>query len=675
VSRSLGRMPRGIPLFATLLMLLAALGIGLAGPAAARNVAAAHFGQAAAAGFVAADGEVVGDYQVDIALAEDGSARITETLTQVFPEGQERHGITRDIRVRAGYQNRDDVYRYYQLTDLEVSSPTGAPADVSESDYGAYVHLRIGSPEETVTGTQTYVIAYTMAHIVNEIDATHAEFVHDVVGAANEQTYDKVTARVTSPGTVLRVGCNYGQVGSDSLCDSTLGDPSTFSHSGLAPGEAMTVALSMDRAAFGDLTPDLVSDSTANEDPTYADNSDISPAAAQLLGRLFAGIGVFLPLLAAAAMSMLVWTRGRDEAYAGLTPGLSPGAGESAPTVRQSRPGTIAVQFNPPPGVQPGMVGTLIDEEANTVDVTATILDLAVRGYLSIAETQKRFGRTDWMLTRAAPPAHAVALSTYEEMLVEALFAQGDAVRLSDLKNTFASTLASVKGSMYDEVVRRGWFRSSPRSQRDAWGGFGAALMLLGVISLFFLGTVVPAAVRPIPGVPVSGTGILAGGLFVSGLIVRALGKRMASRTAEGTAVLTQSLGFKQYLVTAEANQIRFEEAQDIFSRYLPYAIVFGVADKWAKTFDEVAAAAAAAGVTIAPPIWYIGPNWGSGGFFDSIASGADSFSTQAAGTFISTPGSSGTSVFDGGGGGFGGGFGGGGFSGGGGSGSSGGTW
>ena len=269
MSRSPGRMPRGIPLLATLLMLLAALGIGLAGPAAARTVAAAHLGQAATTGFVAADGEVVGDYQVDIA----------------------------------------------QLTDLEVSSPTGAPADVSESDYGAYVHLRIGSPNQTVTGTQTYVIAYTLAHIVNEIDATHAEFVHDVVGAANEQTYDKVTARVTSPGTVLRVGCNYGPVGSDSLCDSTLGDPSTFSHSGLAPGEAMTVALSMDRAAFGDLTPDLVSDSTANEDPTYADSSDISPAAAQLLGRLFAGIGAFLPLLAAAAMSMLVWTRGRDEAY------------------------------------------------------------------------------------------------------------------------------------------------------------------------------------------------------------------------------------------------------------------------------------------------------------------------------------------------------------------------
>lgn len=171
--------------------------------------------------------------------------------------------------------------------------------------------------------------------------------------------------------------------------------------------------------------------------------------------------------------------------------------------------------------------------------------------------------------------------------------------------------------------------------------------------------------------IPLSGTTILALGLALSGVIVQLLGRRMASRTADGSAVLAQSLGFKQYLVTAEAGQIKWEEAQQIFSRYLPYAIVFGVAEKWSKTFEEVAAAAAAAGVAINPPIWYIGPGWGTGGFFDSITSGVDDFATQAAGTFVSTAGSSGTSVFDGGGG-FGGG---GGFSGGGGSGSSGGSW
>lgn len=630
-------------------------------------------------GFVAAgllpaaeSGERNSAYDNTMVLAQDGSVRITETITHVFPAGQERHGITRDIRVRAGYRGSEDVYRYYRLTDLTVSSPTGAPAQVQESDFGAYLHLRIGSPDETVTGSHTYVIAYTLANVVNEIDADSAEFVHDVVGVANEEVYDEITASIAGPGAATQVGCNYGEQGSDSLCTAELGDPARFGHSGLRPGEAMTVAVSMPRAAFGDLSPELIEDSTANEDDY---DSTVAPALARRLGQLTAGLGLFLPLLAAAGMGLLVWNRGRDEVYAGLTPGLAPGAGEAAATARQGRSGTVAVQFTPPEGVQPGMVGTIIDERADTVDVTATVLDLAVRGYLTITETSKRYGRTDWLLTRLTPPASARALSQYEEILIEALFARGEEVRLSDLRHSFASTLTSVKGSMYNEVVRRGWFRASPESQRRAWTGFGRFLMLAGIVSVFFLRGFLPAG-RPSSAIPFTGTTILGLGLVLTGLIVSALGKRMAARTADGSAVLAQSLGFRQYLVTAEANQIRFEEAQQIFSAFLPYAVVFGVADKWAETFQEVAAAAAASGVVITAPYWYIGTDFGSGSMFDSIASGADDFATQAAGTFISTPGSSGESVFSGGGGGFsGGGFSGGGFSGGGGSGSSGGSW
>lgn len=619
-------------------------------------------------GFVAVGtGERVGAYENAMVLERDGSVRITETISHIFPAGEERHGITRDIRVRAGYQDREDVYRYYRMSDLAVSSPTGAPADVDESDFGAYVHLRIGSPDETVSGTQTYVISYTLAHVVNGIDSERAEFVHDVVGVANEQWYDEITATVTAPAAPLQVGCNFGAQGADSLCSATAGSPSTFRHTDLRPDQAMTVAVSLPRSAFGDLSPDLVEGSTSNED---IGGSPIPPAVARRLGQLTAGLGLFLPLLAAAGMSALVWTRGRDEQYAGLTPGLAPGPGENAETVRRARPGTVAVQFNPPPGVQPGMIGTLIDESADTVDVTATLLDLAVRGYLTITETKKSRGRADWLLTQTVPPKDAKALAAYEEILLDGIFASGSHIALSRLKNTFASTLSSVQGSMYNEVVRRGWFRASPRGQRSVWSGFGTALIVLGVVTVFFLSGVLPAG-RPFTDIPLGGTTILGIGLVLSGLIVKLLGARMASRTADGSAVLAQSLGFRQYLVTAEANQIRFEEAQQIFSTFLPFAVVFGVAEKWAKTFEQVAAAAAAQGVVISPPIWYVGPSWGSGGFFDEISSGVDDFATQAAGTFVSTPGSSGSSVFDSGGS-FGGG---GGFSGGGGSGSSGGSW
>jgi uncharacterized membrane protein len=152
-------------------------------------------------------------------------------------------------------------------------------------------------------------------------------------------------------------------------------------------------------------------------------------------------------------------------------------------------------------------------------------------------------------------------------------------------------------------------------------------------------------------------------GLVVTGGIVFFVGGRMAAKTAEGSAVLAQSLGFKEYLVTAEAGQIAFEEASNVFSRYLPYAVVFGVADRWAKTFADVARAAEAANQPLIMPTWYI---WSGSAFpdFTSIASGVDSFSTTSTGTFTSTPGSSGSSGFSGGG-----------FSGGGGGGSSSGSW
>lgn len=116
---------------------------------------------------------------------------------------------------------------------------------------------------------------------------------------------------------------------------------------------------------------------------------------------------------------------------------------------------------------------------------------------------------------------------------------------------------------------------------------------------------------------------------------------------------------FRQYIATAEANQIKWEEAGGLLE-FLPFAIVFGLADRWAKTFEEVAAAAAAAGVSVASPTWY---DWAPAAS-PAIASSMDSFSTVAAGTFVSTrvrPGRAGSA--------------GGGFSGGGGGGSSGGSW
>ena len=612
----------------------------------------------------AASAGAVGDeamerFAVVYDLQPDGNVHVTETITWRFPAGEERHGIFRNIVVRMGYQDQEGKYRYYDLTDVQVSSPSGAPSAFRVGDNGASKEIRIGSADEWTRGTQVYEIRYTLHNVLNPIAGTNGmpdtvEFHYNVFGNNEFTARDRVNVVVKAPTASTQVACFYGEAGSDTTCQSEAGNPTSFAAMGLAPGDAMTVIAGYPAVAFDNPQPDV---RDGNSDAGYG--SEAAPAVNA--AAIAAGVGA--PVLALAVMGALVWTRGRDERYADLTPGLSPSAaqGGAQATVRGGRP-TVAVQFQPPAGVPPGMVGTIIDEKANPIDVSATVIDLAVRGFLRIEEIEGNgmFGRTDWNLTLLSPPA-AETLLPFERRLLDGLFsARGNTVALSDLKNTFATTLKKIQGDMYAEAVTRHWFRSSPQTQRGMWQGLGVVIMVVGAMALFWG----PGAVSSLLGAAFGGGVVLGIGLVLAGGIVWLLGGRMASKTAEGSAVLAQSLGFKEYLTTAEAGQIAFEEASNIFSRYLPYAVVFGVADRWARTFAEVAAAAEAVGRPIMMPTWYV---WSGNAFpdFTSIANGVDSFSTTSTGTFTSTPGSSGSSGFSGGGG----------FSGSGGGGSSSGSW
>lgn len=603
---------------------------------------------------------------------KDGGITVTETIRYAFDtSGGSRRGIFRTITVRQGVDGRPDVYRYLGLTGVTVSSPTGANSTVQLVDNGADVTIRVGSPSVTVSGTQTYIVRYHLANVLNPFtDSQTAEFYYNVT-KDDTVPKDRVTVSVTAPAPTTDVRCTRGE---GAACDSaTGGATANFAVSGLAARENLTIATRYPLSAFGLIAPDIRTGAASSP------GSGLDEGVARLASLASVAGGLLAPIIALITMGTLVATRGRDEWYAGLTPGLTPGplargpvdrgqtgaagdggtgaggipgsafgipAGAGAPT-RRGRTPTVAVQFNPPPGVQPGLVGTVIDESADTLDVSATVIDLAVRGFLRIEEVEGggMFSRTDWRLTQL-PPRGGEVLRPYEENVLRGLFEQGNPILLSDLKNHFAGTLSATKDLMYDEVLSRGWFRKSPQSQRMAWRGFGFFIVGAGVVTMFAYGSI-SRGIDATSGIslPIPSGWVLGAGLAVAGLVIQLLGARMAAKTAAGSAVLAQSLGFRQYLVTAEANQIRWEEAQEIFSRYLPFAIVFGVADRWAKTFQEVAAAAAAAGQVVIMPDWYIYhgtlfPDFGS------IVDGVDSFSTTASGTFQSTPGSSGGSGF-----------------------------
>jgi uncharacterized protein (TIGR04222 family) len=299
------------------------------------------------------------------------------------------------------------------------------------------------------------------------------------------------------------------------------------------------------------------------------------------------------------------------------------------------------VEFAPPEGVRPGQIGTLLDERANVIDVTATIVDLAGRGFLLIQEIPREglFSKADWNLIRLEKGW--TELFAYEKELLDGLFRDGNEVKVSELKTTFAERLHGVEQSLYEDAMREKWFRARPDHVRTRWAGRGVLLTVVGGGLTFVLARWTHWGLVGIP-------------VIVAGVALALMARWMPARTAKGTAMLRRIRGFRRVIATAETHMSRWAEEENVFTRYLPYAIVFGLTKKWAKAFEDLGLAPDTSG-------WYVGPHpFTALAFADSI----DGFAVTTGGTLASTPASSGSS-----------GFGGGGFSGGGGGGGGGGSW
>ncbi len=591
-----------------------------------------------ALGFVAvaspnayAAGAPITRMDVKASVATDGTISVDETFDMSF--STPGHGPYLYFTTRQA-SGQKDQYRVYAYHFVSVTSSTGAPTTfVTETPSYGTTALRIGSSSQTVSGTQTYTVRYTVKGIVNPNVASSSldELYWNVIGTGFVIPISNVSVSVTGPAAVQKTTC-YTGASFDQPCTSNTfsGDSATYTQTSLSTGQGLAVVAGWPVGTF------------VNAQPTYETHTGgtTSSPFADLASPVFLGAFAVVLLGCIAALVVLA-RRGHDEMYAGLTPGNVPVEGEPAPVERVSSI-PFAVQFTPPKDVLPGMVGTLFDEKAETRDVTATLVDLAARGYWRIEQPEPK---GDFRIVRTGAPE---GLTPYEGMLYEGLFGDGSqVVTSSELQDkSFGQTVQAIQRELYDAVTEVGWFKGNPQTTR----GVRMALGMVLVAVAFAIGAFLQALAVAIP-------------VGMVGVAVAISSRWAPVRSALGSAMTSQALGFKQYLETAEADQIRWEEGQDIFSRYLPYAIAYGCADRWAKIFAELAAR----GVPVQQPGWYIGPGygygyaaaWGAGGF-DSIISTLDGFSSSAATAMTAaTAGSSGGSGFSGGG--FGGGGGGGG--------------
>lgn len=564
--------------------------------------------------------ETVKSFTSEMRVLPNGSLEVAETIDYNFGSSP-RHGIYRDL-ILTRHCN-DEWNQVYPISNISVRSNT-APDQYEEIWAGGNLQLKIGSPDETITGSHVYEIRYRLDGVLEEFGDS-VELYWNTTGDKWQVPLFNVANPVRTTTSPTQTACWTGRFGSTTPCTETKaeGDTTTFSQSVLGAGEGLTVAVELPAGSV-------------SATPSYYQKPWSLRRAFTFSGfTIGGGVGALLILLGAVAV--LGFAIGRDRRLAGspVDVAFAPVGATGAP-VPLFDAGGSPVEFAPPENIRPAQLAMLRNEEVRNVDVSATLIDLAVRGRIRIEERG-----SDHHLTLLDPPDEGWL--RYETTLIRAIFPGLTTERdLSELEDSFASKLATVKEEIQQDAVDRGWFAQRPSSVRARWRLIGIALTLL-------TGTILAFAVI------YSELALLALAPFIASLVLLFSSSRFPRRDPVGYGLYLRAKGFERFMTDSEAPRARWAEQRNIFSEYLPYAIVLGQAKKWAKTFEPLGAEAMAAGTG-----WYIGHDFSDPvRFVDSTSN----FSNAAGSTLSSVPAStsSGSSGFSGGGGSSGGGGGGGG--------------
>lgn len=551
----------------------------------------------------------VADFQDTITVDKDGGALVDERITLVFV-GQ-WHGIHRTIPIEYPGPNGTNYELFLKV--LDVTDGSGNKLKYDSSTSGAYRDLKIYIPD-AVDATRTVEITYRVRNGTRFFD-DHDEFYWNVTGNDWPVPIDHTEATVHFPADAagsLRAQAFTGVYGSSER-------NATATVNGADVEFATTNPLPM----RGGMTIDVYLPKGILNAPS---------ALTKFLWFLGGNPILFLPLVTLLGMFALWWYKGRDP-----NPGMS-----------------VAPMYEPPPEISPAEAGTLLDDSIHPRDITSTIIDLAVRGFIKIEEVADKglvFTHKDYIFHSLKPPEEwKTGLAPHERVMLENIFSGGDDTRLSSLKNRFYAVVPTIREDIMAQLKNKGMYLLDPESAN------GYSIVAAGLILMFF-------AVLQFFHVAdfLSSVGLLIICVLISAAIWWLFARVMTAKTMKGARTRIAILGFQEFMNRVDKDRLKVMPPTT-FEKFLPYAMALGVEHHWAQAF---------AGIVKDPPTWYVSPGgYAAGMLFDPIlfSSSMHSMATDMHQVFVSAPRASSTgSGFGGGGFGGGGGFSGGGFGGGGG--------
>lgn len=488
----------------------------------------------------------VADFQATVAVDHAGGIAVTERIAVKFDGPY--HGIYRTIPV--DYPGPDGSNYHLYLKVQSVTDGAGERLNYESNREGAFQKLKIYIPD-AVDAERVVMISYTIPNATRFFDG-YTEFYWNVTGNDWPVGIDHASANVSLPlgATGLRAQAytgEFGAKGHDATANATGADAVFATTKPLDPRNGLTIDV-------------------------YIPNGILERPASltKVLWFLGANPGVFIPVWALIVMASIWFFWGR-----------APGPGIS-----------VAPMYAPPNGFTPAETGALMKDKVLTAHISATLIDLAVRGFLKIRQTSEKvlvFNRKDYELQLLKPDREWSALATYEVTVLRNVFSAPDAgalVNLSDLRNCFYTAIPEFRRFVMASLRGKNMYRMNPATMR-AFGFLGAAATAAPFIAGLVLGWFSFGG----------GLLITAASILVSLLIVIVFSRLSSARSLNGARTVIEIEGFVEFMNRVDADRLK-RMPMDTFEKFLPYAMALGVEHRWATAFE---------GIAQNPPDWYAG--------------------------------------------------------------------
>jgi uncharacterized membrane protein YgcG len=551
---------------------------------------------------------VIERFHAELQVLPSGELLVTETIRPRFSGSW--NGLMRDIPVE--YRTPQGFNYTLFLDVVSVTDERLTPLKYDSYRNRHYRTFKIWMPDAQNT-TKTLILTYKVSNGLKYFE-DHDELYWNVTGDEWDVPIESASARMLLPAgaTGVKALAFNGAYGArEQQAEVLITGPEVLYKMTRPLGfrEGLTAVIGWDKGLVAE------------------------PSSLQL-GGLFlrSNWPLAIPIPVFGVMWYLWYTRGRD-------PRLRP----------------ITVVYEPPDKLTPAELGTLVDNSPDLRDITATLVDLAVRGFLRIEERQESqllglWSRSAFYLHRLKPASEWTGLKLHELAVLKGIFTDESAttVALSDLENRFYTRLDGIKSDLFEQLLSYGYYARRPDQVKKVYVTIGIVVAIASIFSTVWLGEQYGIALQ---------TGFFAGAL--SGWIIVGFGWFMPARTMRGTRALEKILGFEEFLTRVESDRFqRVVKTPQMFEKFLPFAMALGVEQNWVRAFD---------GIYTQPPTWYQGAN-----FADfrprNLTGHLSQLSTAAGAAMTSAPRTTGGSGFSSSSGGFsGGGFSGGGFGGGGG--------